>query len=767
MKSQGTNEASVSTQRVLASAIGVAITAMSGGHAFAADAPKKGEAITLESATAVGEQDQEQSYKVDEVSSPKYTAPLRDTPQTITVVPRQVIEDQNLLSLRDILSTVPGITFGAGEGGGGYGDSINLRGFSASNDIAIDGIRDSAQYTRSDSFNLEQVEVVNGASSVYSGSGSVGGTVNLVSKAPKLQDFNRISAGVGTDAYKRTTADINHRLNDTTAFRLNLMAHGNDAPGRDWENNERWGIAPSIAFGLGTSTRLTLSYFHQHDNNIPQFGVPFFEGSKVDGTDENAYYGYHNMDEQKIDSDSVTSKFEHDFNDAFTVRNLTRYSETDQKSIANPPQGTFCLPSGTTFAGVACGAPGTYVPSGPRGTTRDSTNTMLYNQTDLTSRFSTGFIEHTLVTGMTFSKELYDLDSGNSQRTATGGTYTYPAMDLSDPDSYYSGPQNYFRTGHNDSEVRNRAFYAFDTLKFNDQWEFNGGVRYERNEGDFHNKAYTYTAGVLTGTTVTDGDNSEDLVSYRAGIVYKPVENGSIYIAYGNSKTPSQSTVNGSCTTATCNVDPEKAISYELGTKWDLLDESLSLTAAVFRNDRSNYRVASGDPLVPDQQLDGEARVDGLALGAAGRITDQWSIFANYTYLKSKVLQSVSDFTEETTGIDAQKGNHLTFVPRNSFNVWTTYDLPLGFQLGYGVTMQSSQNVSSDDASKDIKVAGYAIHRAMLNYKVTRDLQLQLNVNNLFDKDYFARVRGGSHTSNGWATPGDARNATLTANYSF
>src|SRR5262249_39097051 len=198
--------------------------------------------------------DASSAYKADEASSFKYTAPLLDTPQTMTVVPRQVIEDQNLLTLRDILSTVPGITFGAGEGGGGYGDSINLRGFAGSNDITVDGLRDSAQYTRSDSFNLEKVEVVNGASSVYAGAGAVGGSVNLVSKAPTLDSFARFSGAAATDDYGRITADIDHAFASDRAVRVNAMWHQNDVPGRDVERFERWGIAPSVAFGLGEGT---------------------------------------------------------------------------------------------------------------------------------------------------------------------------------------------------------------------------------------------------------------------------------------------------------------------------------------------------------------------------------------------------------------------------------------------------------------------------------------------------------------------------------
>src|SRR5690606_13036818 len=213
--------------------------------------------------------------RVRKASSPKYTAPLVDTPQTITVVTKETMDQQGLMGLKDVLGTPPGITFGAGEGGGGYGDSINLRGYSANSDITVDGIRDTAQYTRSDTFNLEALELVNGANSVHSGAGSVGGNINLVSKAARAGDFHAFTLGAGTDGYGRITADSNFDLDNGVALRLNAMGHIQDVPGRDEEFKHRWGFAPSVAFGLGSDTRFTLSFLHQHDNNLPQYGVPY------------------------------------------------------------------------------------------------------------------------------------------------------------------------------------------------------------------------------------------------------------------------------------------------------------------------------------------------------------------------------------------------------------------------------------------------------------------------------------------------------------
>jgi catecholate siderophore receptor len=798
-----------SPKRLLATALGgvfvsAAMPAMAADTAGDASAAPDGEADpnkapTLESVTVEGSD-------VKSGTSPKLTAPLLDMPQSITIVPQKVITDENLLNLRDILSTLPGITFGAGEGGGGYGDSINLRGFSGSNDITIDGVRDSAQYTRSDPFNLDRVEFVNGANSVYSGSGSVGGTVNLVSKVPYLGDRTQVSAGAGTDSYGRLTVDSNTQIGETTALRINAMAHENDVPGRDVEHFGRWGIAPSISFGLGTDTNWTLSYYHQKDDNIPQYGVPTFKGDVLPGVDDSKYYGYRNFDTQEITGDSLTSVIQHQFDGNMSLRNLTRAQRVKQFTLVDPPQGTFCLPSGVQPTGASCTLnpdtfleivvpPGFYMPSGPRGNIRDTTNKLLYNQTDFTSDFSTGRIEHTFVTGLSLSHETYSLN-GFSQFRNDDGTNPYaapghfPFTPIGDPDSYFTGADHRTLTAKQNGDLDNEALYAFDNLKFNERWSLNLGARYEHN--DATSKSYivkTFTAptvanpdpdnsniGQITGVN-PESENSNDLFSYRAGLVFKPVENASLYAAFSNAKTPSAASVNGSCTatsttgTANCDVDPESAKNYEVGAKWDAFDGRLSLTGSIFRNERTNYRVA--DPGNPDnpsgfQTLDGKARVDGVLLSAIGQLMPHWYVYANYSHLDSKVLQGASDFVASQGG-DYTKGDPLLSTPKNSFSFWTTYDLSHAWQVGYGATYVGKYDVSQHSATNPNgplnTVDSYWLNRLMVAYNVNHNLRLQLNVNNIFDEDYLTRVRTSGDVA--WGTPGDARSAVLTATYTF
>jgi catecholate siderophore receptor len=715
--------------------------------------------------------------RLEEGLGTRYTAPLLETPQTITLVPREIMDQQNLLTMRDVLSTLPGITFTAGEGGGGYGDGVNLRGYTASSDISTDGVRDSAQYSRTDPFNLEQLELVSGANSVYTGAGSVGGSINLVTKAPRGREGTLIEIGGGEDSYGRFTLDTETGLGDVTDVRLNLMVHENDVPGRDVERYERWGIAPSVAFGAGTDTSLKLAYFHQEDDNVPQYGVPFalgaFNDGALPGAPLSAYYGYRNVDKQEITVDALTATFDHDFAANVSIRNLTRWQQVDQFLVVDPPQGTWCIDGGINpWTGAACANPGEYLPSGPRGGVRDTTNEMLINQTDFTLSFATGGIEHTLVTGFSVSRESYHRDNGNILRNPLGATPnpTLAVMSISNPDNYYTGPLNFVPTNTADGDVDNRAAYIFDRLQIAERFEINAGLRYE------HNDASSTSATIATPypapparpvvTQAPIAENVDNLSSYRLGFVFKPTENSSVYLATGNSETPSQSSVNGACTLIVttntgenCNLDPEEAETVEIGGKWDM-NSRISLNAALFRNERTNFRVNSGDPAVPEQQLDGSSRVDGIALGAAGEIGEKLSIFANYTYLDSEVLQSISELAIGGGTIDITAGDPLPNTPEHSASIWTTYQISNAFTVGYGVTYQGEYTFTRASAAASLYYTSSSlVHRAMVSYAFNDNLGLQFNINNVTDEEYFDRVR--NNATNGWATPGAARNAVL------
>ncbi|MNF42635.1 catecholate siderophore receptor [Pseudomonas linyingensis] len=727
-------------QHLLASAIGLAVVSL----AAPALAEEQG-TLQLDKVSVQGEQ--EAGYKTESVSSPKYTAPLLDTPQTVTVVPAEVIKEQNALSLRQVLSNVSGITFGAGEGGN-YGDSINIRGFSATNNLMVDGLRDSANMTRSDMFNLEMVEVVKGPSSVYAGAGATAGAINMVSKTPRLRESNNLQAGVGTDGYHRLAADINQPLEgiEGAAARINLMAHENDVAGRDQINYERWGIAPSVAFGLGTPTRLTLSYLHQSDENLPEYGLPAIAGKVLAGVDRDDYFGFRNIDTEEVDVDSFTAKFEHDFNDWVSLDTIARYSETDNRTVTTRSYVQ------TVGSGIG---PGQYRYRSGSGNGRDTTTKLAINQTNLKWNFATGFIEHSLVTGFEVSRETLDRTNFSNNLDLS------IVYDLDNPPGYYVGPRNKSDTSYLDAELTDHALYVFDTLALSDQWDLTLGARWERYEGN--NDTHT----IATDTDV-ELESSDEMFSGRVGLAYKPVENGTIYVAWGNSYNPSAqnlATSGSGLNVGNQDLDPEKNETWELGTKWDLLDQRLSLNAAIFRVDKTNGRVELDDGTF---ELQGEQRVQGFELGASGKITDKWQVFASYTQLSSEVLKAAPGEDQ------VQEGQALANTPPRSFSVWTSYQLPADFEVGYGAQFVDERNVAvatgdTPPQASRAKIDAYWVHGAMLGYQASKQLQLQLNVNNLFDEEYYDRVRtsNGTGSNSGGLVPGDGRSAVLSANYSF
>lgn len=754
--------------------------------------------------------------QVAEVQSVKSVAPLMETPQTVTVISDQVLRKQNLLTLRDALATIPGITFGAGEGGGGYGDSINLRGYSANNDITVDGVRDSAQYSRTDPFNLQQIEIYNGANSVYSGSGSIGGTINLVSKDPQSRDLTILSAAVGTDDYYRATLDSNWRVSPNVAVRLNAMFHRNDVPGRDVEKFKRWGVAPSIAIGLDSPTSLTLGYVHQRDDNTPIYGVPYFRNQinngPLPGADNSDYFGIVNLDKQEATVDRLSATFRHEFREGLIVTNMTRFQRVKQYSQTSAPQGTFCLagtglqpitagPTNTT--GLACTVSltnvvdsagvfrtaanpitvtvptGFFQPNGPRGLVRDQDNTLLYNQTDL--RWVAGEkdgMRNTLVVGASFAQEGYSITTASLARNTLGQAVILPQINLASPVTTYTGPVNFTVTAISKSETRNAAIYAFDNLELGAMFELNAGVRYENNKATFRAIPLLVVppgTTALTPLAAAPQTSNENLFSYRVGVVFKPVKNISLYAAYANAQTPSSATVRLGCGVIAapgaadpCAVAPEKARSIEVGLKANLFS-SLQATAAFFRNERTNFRVPSNDPTQPTglQVLDGRSRVDGIALGLSGNITPAWSVFANYTYLNGSVLQSVSGAclaapsiaclnTDGTVTIaDPQRGDELIQTPTHSGSLFTTYQLPFGLQVGYGFSYQGSFALNQRTllGRTQYRSDSYLTHRLFVSYEVAKGLTAQLNITNLTNEKYYTAIRNNIGTTLTGATP--------------
>lgn len=666
--------------------------------------------VQLPAVTVEADRANTEGYKVNRASSPKLSQPLRDTPQTVTVIPEEIIQERAATTLRDVLRNVTGVSIAAGEGGTPNGDNLTIRGFSARTDIFVDGIRDFGGYFR-DPFNLEQVEVIKGPASAYSGRGSTGGSINLVTKAPKLEASKGGSLSLGTDQTKRVTADVNQPLTgliDSAALRLNVMVHDSEVAGRDFVENQRWAIAPSLAFGLGTSTRTTFSYLHQDQDNIPDYGHPYVNGRPAQVDREN-FYGLSGFDYEDTSVDMVTAKIEHDFNETLTVRNQLRYGNFVRDSIVTAPR-LLSLPADTVNRTLK---------------TRDSVDTILLDQVDLTAKFTTGTLGHTLVSGIEVGRET----SENVARTASNG----PVASLDNPNPYQTYAGTITRGATTETEADTLAAYTFDTLKLNAQWEIAGGLRYDRFDADF-----TSTAAAPLGTV-------DDMLSWKGAVTFKPLPAGSIYFAYGTSFNPSAEGL--SLTTATASLDPEESRIFELGTKWDLLDKRVALSSALFRTEKTNARTP--DPIGGVTVLEGEQVVDGIEFGVTGRITKQWQVFAGYSFMDSEITES---------GTAAEVGREVLNVPAHTFNLWTTYELPINVEIGGGTQYVGNRFSNNTNTNE---VSGYWRFDAMASYHMTENIDIQLNVFNLADEYYYESI-GGGHL-----VPGAGRSAMLTTSVRF
>lgn len=682
------------------------------------------------------------------LSSPKYTEPLRDIPQTITVIDKSTIEQQGATTLRDVLRNVPGLTVTAGEGGNVGGDNLTLRGFSARNDIYVDGSRDLSPQNR-DPFNLEQVEVVKGPSSATTGRGSTGGTVNLITKIPNLRPSYNFDVSGGTDETKRLTGDINIPLNrfklgESNAFRVNFVGHDSTYAGRKDVRNSRYGIAPTLLLGLTKKTSLTVGYFFLGQENIQDYGIPFVPPTNnvlVAYRDRPApvprsnFYGYLDLNKEFLRSNLGTLTLNQVINDKMNVRNQFRYDHSSRSSIATPAR--FNNDNSGTLLN--------------REIKLWMTTDQNYdNQTDFTARFKTGSVEHAVVAGIELVRE----NSRRFTQSAANGSTNLLNPNPHDiyPGTIYTNPLPGI------VQADTAAFYAFDTLKLHPKFELSGGLRYERYhaDGDLPPTITlpTATAPVIFGTTRAHVDKIDNLFNVRLAAIYKPLQIGSFYVSYNTSSNPSLSGLIYENATVT-TLDPEKTQTFEAGTKWDLFKNRLLATAAIFRVEKTNARTPQPDGTL--QILDGKQRVDGLELGISGNITDRWSIMTGYTFLDSKIVKS-NAFTTVAGVKIFEVGHRFINTPRNSFNLWSTYRLPFNINVGGGARFVDLRYANTINTRF---VEGYWLYEATASYQITKHIDVRLNGYNLGDKYYFDRISGGH------AVPGPGRSLLITTGFRF
>jgi catecholate siderophore receptor len=673
----------------------------------------------------------EVNTQTSQVSSAKYTEPLLNTPQSVDVVSKQVMHDQGVTTLRDALRNFSGISLAAGEGGA-QGDNLTIRGFTARNDLFLDGMRDFSSYYR-DPFNLEEVEVLQGPSSVTFGRGSTGGIVNQETKMPELNHFVDAGLQFGTNATRRGVVDLNIPLTafgSGAAFRLNALGNIGNVSERDVATNRRLGIAPSLAFGLGTPTRLTLSYLHQNEDDNPDYGIPWYFNSPAPVNRHN-YYGLRNGNFLRTYDDVGTLKLEHDFNDSIALHEQLRFNNGIRNVLI-------------TEAGI----PSTVRPTTPLNSIQVdrrqigvySTETSLDEQLDVTFRFDTGFIRHTLVTGVEAIRE-----------TSDPTRPTYPASSVPTTSLLNPNPnQSFIGSAPITSRVNLNAVtggvYALDTMHLSRKWQLVAGLRYDRMSSD-------YTQSVAPVAAFSRVDN---MPSWRAALSYAPTSNSNIYFAAGDSFNPSAETL--SLTAANANLPPEKNFSYEFGTKWDLPHPKISLRAAIFRTEKTNAR--EPDPTNPLLNvLAGNQKVDGFEADITGHITSRWQVLTGYALLASRVVSS--------NAYPGSIGFPLANVPRNTANLWSTYNLPwhhVGF--GGGLNFVDERTASStaplDPATRLVRKApSYWIFNAMVQFPLNEHMDVQINGNNLTNRYYYDQL----HPAH--IVLGEGRTALVGVNFKF
>jgi catecholate siderophore receptor len=712
------------------------------------------------------------AYKADRASSPKLTSPLVDTPQTISVIRKELIKEQGASSIVEALRNTPGITLQLGENGNtSAGDTFQMRGFAAQSNVFVDGIRDLGAVTR-EAFNVEQVEVAKGPAGADIGRGGAGGYINLVSKLPTREEFTDASLSYTQGGVKRLTADVSRAFGSSGAFRINALASDGSMKGSRALDRESKGIAPAVAWGLGTPTRLYLFSQHIRQDNVPDGGIPSIgvegfwnatTGANANNpavmsaprVDRNNWYGL-NGDYEKVDADMVTAKIEHELAPKTTLTNTTRYGKSKIDRILSGINAITAKTSNYADWTIA--------------RTRQSLlqdNKILANTTNVVSEFTLGGLQHTLSTGL----ELLHEEQFTPIRAGLGtmanpdpGSTAGPRANLYNPNrndvlvNYKPSLNGQFTDGKTDTV----AAYLFDTIKLNEQWQFNAGARFE------HYNTSTNSASMVNNVlTPAHVEKSDTLASFKAGLLYKPTADGSIYLAFANSKTPPGS-ANFSLSAQTANsinnsaLDPQKTTNVELGTKWDVIQKQLALTAALYRTVNKNEFPQLVDAATNTYSQLGKRQVQGIELGAVGQITKNWSVTAGLATMDTEIKEGL------TGNATAAPGAASRWSPKVSATMWTTYKFDDKLTIGGGARYMGKQERLVDPTKSAAEtnmpsIPHYTVVDAMASYRLNKNVALQLNLYNVFDKFYVNTL----NNSGARATLGAPRYAQLTANFMF
>lgn len=722
------------------------------GFAQSAQAP-----ATLGRVTVTDTEVPEDSYRAEALSSPRSPEPLLNTPRSVTVLPEALLRQTAASSLADALRLVPGITLGAGEGGNPQGDRPFIRGFDAQGSTYIDGVRSVGGQSR-EIFAIESVEVVKGSDSAMGGRGGAGGSINLVSKRPHLGQDVRVEGSLGNAGYKRITADGNYQLAETAAVRLNGMWHDQDVAGRDAVAYSRWGLAPSVALGLGTPTQATLGWYHLESDDLPDPGIPFerspaqaLASGKLDigpaqevngqSVPRGAFYGLANRDFRRTNIDEMHLRFSHELSDTVTALFNAKHASVQQQYIISQPDDS----QGNVQNGLVW----------RRANSRWADVDSFVLQQDFTGSFETGSVLHNFSVGGeyaweksrrgTFVGAAGNLPINTSPRCTPEGIALYNCTSLFSPnpgdpwvnlvDGVPSGIVRSPTSGLNTSTTW--SLYAFDTLHLTDKLLLNVGGRYD----NYRQRAIT--ASPVTAVPINDLFLKEDFLSYQAGLVLKPVPNGSLYLSTGTSVVPPGSFVgegaegNSIDVSATINLEdlePERTTSYELGTKWDLMEGALSLSAALFRTETKNARITNAQGFL---EYVGHRRVSGIEVSATGRPLPFWNLFAGYTLMDSELVSAGANATPAT---QAGVGKSFPNTPRNSFTAQTDISFADRFTLGAGAIYNSRQYGNFAVGNVTRSIDPYWRVDANASARLTENIEVRVNALNLLNARYYDRT---------------------------
>lgn len=716
-------------------------------------------------------------FKADKVASPKFTQSLQDTPQTIQVITSDLFNQQGATTLTDALRNSPGVgTFYVGENGNtNTGDSIFMRGFDTSSSIFVDGVRDLGSISR-DVFNTEQVEVAKGPAGTDNGRSAPTGAINMVSKQANLHNAVSGTVSAGTDSQQRGTADWNQALGATSALRVNAMWQDSDQPGRDHVSNRRWGIAPSLAFGLGTSTRYFLNLLYVDQDNVPDGGVPTLglpgwtpqpslERLAGRPVDPENFYGTR-ADHDDVTAKMATFRIEHDVNDAVRVTNTARWGRTDQDYLLTAFMGTGTrgangAPTGNIrFTNPA--DPATYTIARSLPTFKDQQNTILTDQLNLRADLTTGAIVHNLSAGLEFTRE--ELKSFG--QAATGGTTWSPA-NLYAPDWNATGLTWAHNGADSHGKTTTSSVYLFDTLNFGDSLLVTAGLRADHYTTEYQSASVCGGRGPAcganpVGTVIANPslEHSDTLLNWKLGAVYKVDDIVSLYANYALSQQPPGGSNFQLSTSASSadnpSLDPQKARTIEVGTKWAFLDDALAFNVALFKTEVSNEinTQVLDDAGNPSQT--GKKSVQGIEVSTVGRITDNWSVSAGYSHLDTEV--------DEGANVAADGTRNLTYTPGDTFTSWTSYAFPSGLTIGGGVRYAGQMHRGTDGAvGTPAFTKSYTVYDAVASYAINEHLVLRLNAYNLFDKQYVAAINKSGYRY----TPGAPRTVLFSADVRF